>query len=173
MQVRRGPAHADLAVSVEPRGQAEGGIPARFLLAVQNRGPDAAEDLMLDVELASGGRFVGSERADAVPLECAPTDESARAAVCRLSFLPRGRSARALLVAVLAPGKARLDVSAHSAARDPRPANDVVTLAPIVAPPTHTADLGVTVEPPEQMTAGEASTYYFEVTNHGPDPARG
>jgi len=173
MQVRRGPAHADLAVSVEARGQAEGGIPARFLLAVQNRGPDAAEDVTVSVDLRSGGRFVGSEAVDGVPLECAPTDESSRAAVCRLSFLPRGRSARARLVAVLASGTARLNVTAHSAARDPTPSSDVVTLAPTVVPPAHTADLGVKVEPPERMTVGEAATYSIKVTNHGPDPATG
>jgi len=171
IQVRRGQARADLAVSVEPRGQAVGGIPARFLLAVQNRGPDAADELTVNVDLASGGRFVGSERPDAFPLECVPADESGRAAVCRLSFLPRKRSARALLVAVLAPGTARVTVAAHSAAREPTPSNDVVTIAPIVVPPARTADLGVTVEPPERMTVGEAATYAVKVTNHGPDPA--
>lgn len=180
----RGPRYVDLKVTLT--GSTElltvGNGVARFTVAVENRGPDAAPGVTVPVALPLGLRFVRS-----VGTRCRGR---APGVVCRFGRLetPRRRSrglsgpprpahtpwaaTETFEVRAVAPGVGSVDALALSARREANQADNRVSVPIVLHPGPPLAELGVRIEPSaSRVEVGKEVRYRVTVTNDGPGEA--
>ena len=135
-----------------------------------NAGPSPADEVTAIIRLVSGGELFGVD-ADSPLSRCDASDTEATTATCTLRFVPALGVVDFGIEAVFVPGDARIEVQVSSATHDPHPSNNAVAFARTVARPKRVADVGVQVQTPGTVRAGEPATYTARITNFGPEAA--
>lgn len=159
---------ADLAVIKTHVGNFDVGGSGNFTISATNNGPSDADTVTITDVLPAGLTYVSATSPDA---SC---NNSGQTVTCSAGpTVSNGQTVDITLNVTVDADvtAATIDntASVSSATPDPTPGNnsdtDTVTLDPA------TADLAATKTLQGTMTAGEAATYRFEITNNGPDNA--
>lgn len=167
---------ADLAVLEAVPGKTSLAYDETFTLAarVQNLGPDAAENVRVNVG-GNAGSFLMSATAPA-GWTCDPLPRYASALTCTAPALAAGAEARFTLT-LTAPQPAantyRAGASINSSSSDPSRANNVLEVDLGLVQPARSAALRITPVPAANPVAqGSEIRVRYDVHNAGPDDAR-
>jgi uncharacterized repeat protein (TIGR01451 family) len=148
------------------------GHDATYTATIENRGPDAATDVVLSDELPDGVTVVSAETSHG---RCTTPGTEIR---CELGSLPSGSTARVTFVVRLARtlGGRRLSdsIDVTDAVADPNAKNNLATLTTRVAPAAPLVDLAVGIGVRErQVQAGGLLHYTVTAANLSGVPATG
>ncbi|MGN6520930.1 MAG: DUF7507 domain-containing protein [Dokdonella sp.] len=156
------PTSADLVLTKTGPANATAGGSVIYALQVQNAGPDAAANVVLDDPTPPDLVFVGAS---------APC---ASGFPCNLGTLASGAGAIVTVTYAVAPtasGAVTNNASVSSTTPDPDLGNNASSATtPLVVVAT-SADLAITTSGPASATAGDTIAYTVVVTNAGPDAA--